>query len=313
MTAIPITSEGRASCGSVTQTNSANTNKARNIGCRGLGGWLTKCRGSETRIGGTGERATSTPAIRQWLRLRTLFSSEKQTNQKKSWETSSFSPVRTIIPEKLLPFQKMSQKTWMGLAEKLLIVPFVCPLITFFFFSPPARLRLGRNAGISRCLLSAAVLRGGGGSGRRLVFESRLKYATTDFFFFFFWIPKTFPSCTYLFVWVYLWMYLLVCGVPCLARLSWRLHFPPTTHHPPPASPSSSVCSIWPLWWRVKGNDRPFEDALVPGSWIMQRVQRAGSQRKLQSLSASPVSLGERLQCCGEIRPTLSRDLVKLN
>lgn len=65
MTAIPITSEGRASCGSVTQTNSANTNKARNIGCRGLGGWLTKCRGSETRIGGTGERATSTPAIRQ--------------------------------------------------------------------------------------------------------------------------------------------------------------------------------------------------------------------------------------------------------
>lgn len=73
----------------------------------------------------------------------------------------------------------------MGLAEKLLIVPFVCPLITFFF-SPPARLRLGRNAGISRCLLSAAVLRGGGGSGRRLVFESRLKYATTDFYLFFF-------------------------------------------------------------------------------------------------------------------------------
>lgn len=74
----------------------------------------------------------------------------------------------------------------MGLAEKLLIVPFVCPLITFFFFSAPARLWLGRNAGISRFLLSAAVLRGSGGSGRRLVFESRLKYATTDFFFFFF-------------------------------------------------------------------------------------------------------------------------------
>ena len=63
MTAIPITSEGRASCGSVTQTNSVNTNKARNIGCKGLEGWLTKCRGSETRIGGTGERATSTLAI----------------------------------------------------------------------------------------------------------------------------------------------------------------------------------------------------------------------------------------------------------
>ena len=135
MTAIPITSEGRASCGSVTQTNSVNTNKARNIGCRGLGGWLTKCRGSETRIGGTGERATSTPAIRQWLRLRTLFSSEKQTNQKKKAERLLLSLLwEQLYRRSSYLSRKCHKKTWMGLAEKLLIVPFVCPLITFFFF-----------------------------------------------------------------------------------------------------------------------------------------------------------------------------------
>lgn len=151
---------------------------------------------------------------------------------------------------------------------------------------------------------SAAVTVRGGSSGRRLVLNGKIEICHDRFFFEF----PSFPTCTDSFVWVYLWMYLLVCTCSCLARLSWRLLPPPS----PPIT-SSSVCSIRPLWWRVKGNDRPFEDALVLASWIMQRVQWAGSQRRLQSLSASAVFLGERLQCCGEISTTLSRELVKLN
>lgn len=181
--------------------------------------------------------------------------------------------------------------------RKLLIFPFFCPFISF---PPLMQSTVWQEYGNIIVFTSAAVAAWGGSSGRRLVLNgTRLKYATADF-----WIPKVSHLYVYPLVWVYLWMYLLVCMCSCLDRLSWRLLFP---------IPSSSVCSIWPLWWRVKGNDRPFEDALVPASWIMQRVQQAGSQRRLQSLSASPVSLGERLQCCGEIRPTLSGDLVKLN
>ena len=206
MTAIPITSEGRASCGSVTQTNSVNTNKARNIGCKGLEGWLTKCRGSETRIGGTGERATSTLAIWQWLRLLCLVLRNKQTEKKKKKKAERL--LLFLLWEQLYRrssylSRKCHEKTWMGLAEKLLIVPFVCPLITFFFFFPARPTPAWQECGNITVFTSAAVLRGGGGSGRRLVFESRLKYATADFFFFF-WIPKPFPL-----------VHISLCGFTC--------------------------------------------------------------------------------------------------
>lgn len=203
-------------------------------------------------------------------------------------------PKRTIMQVHTFPKMSQDLQIFEHIAKNFWLFSF----LPFYNFSANASLAAIRGTIVFT--LAAVAVWGGWSSGRRLVLNgTRLKYATADFFF-----SPSFPTCTYLLVWVYLWMYLLVCMCSCLARLSCRLLSP---------IPSSSVCSIWPLWWRVKGNDRPFEDALVPASWIMQRVKRAGSQRKLQSLSASPVSLGERLQCCGEIRPTPSGDLVKLN
>ena len=194
MTAIPITSEGRASCGSVTQTNSVNTNKARNIGCKGLEGWLTKCRGSETRIGGAGEREKKYPYTKK---------NPKKKKKKKAERLLLFLLWEQLYRRSSYLSRKCHEKTWMGLAEKLLIVPFVCPLITFFFFFPARPTPAWQECGNITVFTSAAVLRGGGGSGRRLVFESRLKYATADFFFFF-WIPKPFPL-----------VHISLCGFTC--------------------------------------------------------------------------------------------------
>lgn len=144
MTAIPITSEGRALCGFVTQTNSVNTNKVRNIGWRDSGvadkmSWIWE--------ENWGARATYTPTTITPPHL------EKKKNSAWLWEI--LFPVRTIMPEKFLPDQKC-HKTWMGLWKrcwKHLIVPFVCPFITFFFFFSATDFQFGRNTGISSCLL----------------------------------------------------------------------------------------------------------------------------------------------------------------
>lgn len=126
-------------------------------------------------------------------------------------------------------------------------------------------LQLKRGQGYLSVYSISIVVVWGASVGRLVLNSTRLKQIFWEF-------PKI---RQYTLVWFYLWMYLLECDPACL---SCRLFFP---------IPFSNVCSIWLLWWRVKGNDRPFEDAIVPASWIMQKVQRAGPQSKLQSLSAS--------------------------
>lgn len=95
MTAIPITSKGRALCGFVTQTNSVNTNKVRNIGWKDSG-VADKMSEIWEKNWGAGARATYTPRI--------ITPPHFEKNKKKFaslWEI--LFPMRTIMPKKLLP------------------------------------------------------------------------------------------------------------------------------------------------------------------------------------------------------------------
>lgn len=135
MTAIPITSEGRASCG-LCHANKLTQIQIRcgTLAERTRGVADKECHGSERR---TEEPENTQLILQRWLRLHTLFSAGKKTqktiNYTSLWE-SSF-PMRTIMPRQLLPFQKCHKTFFEKYCWKLLIVPFVLSFHNFFFFS----------------------------------------------------------------------------------------------------------------------------------------------------------------------------------
>lgn len=144
MTAIPITSEGRALCGFVTQTNSVNTNKVRNIGWRDSGvadkmsqiweelspipcNLYSDNNYASTLVGGKREKKTLPHCGRFCFLWEQLY-------RRSSYLSRSVEKLGRVFE---------------NVTEKLLIVPFVCPFLTF----STTDFQFGRNMGISSCLL----------------------------------------------------------------------------------------------------------------------------------------------------------------
>lgn len=144
----------------------------------GTQGWLTKCHRSE-RNWGAQSHATCTPTI---ITPPHLYKKEKKTLPhcgrfcflwEQLYRRSSYLS-RSV--EKL-------GRVFENVTEKLLIVPFVCPFLTFIFHH---WLPVWQEYGNIIMFTSAAVTVRGGSSGRRLVLDGKIEICLSRFF----WIPK---------------------------------------------------------------------------------------------------------------------------
>lgn len=119
----PITSEGRASCGPVTQKQTPiNTNKVRNSGWKDSGVADKMSRSWEKH------EEQETMQLQQRLRLHTLFSSEKQKLAAPRWERfrllwEQLRRSSSHLPGNVTKLARVFEK----IAENFLIAPFVRP------------------------------------------------------------------------------------------------------------------------------------------------------------------------------------------
>lgn len=127
MTAIPITSKGRSLCGFVTQTNSVNTNKVRNIGWKDSG-VADKMSEIWEKNWGAGARATYTPRI--------ITPPHFEKKQKEvCLAVRDCVSYENNYTEEAFTLTEMSQNLrWVfkNVAENFGLHLFVCPFETFF-------------------------------------------------------------------------------------------------------------------------------------------------------------------------------------